>query len=194
MDDNLDRGARAVLEFWFGAVDGNASRAEWFRKDAVFDSNIARQFGATIEAALTGGLGEWASGPRGALARIVVLDQFTRNVFRDTARAFAGDALALAAAREMVKHGWDRLLPPVQRQFAYLPFEHAEDMAAQDESIRLYSALAAEHPASADTLIWAEKHRVIIQRFGRYPHRNAALGRASTAEELVFLAEPGSRF
>ena len=194
MDDNLDRGARAVLEFWFGAVDGNASRAEWFRTDAVFDSNIARQFGATIEAALTGGLGEWASGPRGALARIVVLDQFTRNVFRDTARAFAGDALALAAAREMVKHGWDRLLPPVQRQFAYLPFEHAEDMAAQDESIRLYSALAAEHPASADTLISAVKHGVIIQRFGSYPHRNAALGRASTAEELVFLAEPGSRF
>lgn len=194
MGDSLEDGAREVLEFWFGAVDGTQSRAEWFRKDAGFDALIAQRFGAVIDEALANGLAEWTCGPRGALARIVVLDQFTRNVFRDTARAFAGDVLALAAAREMVRLGWDRLLPPVQRSFVYLPFEHAEDLAAQDESMRLFTALAAEHPASADTLVWAEKHRVIIERFGRYPHRNAALGRASTAEELAFLAEPGSRF
>lgn len=190
----LDAQASEVLVFWFGAVDGDAPRAEWFRKDAAFDEQIRRRFGAAIDAALAGGLVAWEASPAGALARIVVLDQFTRNAFRDQARAFAGDALALASAKQMVARGWDQALPPVQRSFVYLPFEHAEDLAMQDESIRLFGALAAAHPPSADVLVWAHKHRDIIVRFGRYPHRNAALGRASTPEELAFLAQPGSRF
>jgi uncharacterized protein (DUF924 family) len=192
--DAPDAKAAEVLVFWFGAIDGQAARPEWFRKDAAFDSQIRQRFGEVIEAALAAALTGWDATPSGALARIVVLDQFTRNAFRDQARAFAGDAPALAAARAMLGRGWDLVLPPVQRSFVYLPFEHAEDLAAQDESIRLFSALASTHPPSADALAWAHKHRDIVVRFGRYPHRNEVLGRTSTAEELAFLAEPGSRF
>lgn len=191
---DLNPAAREVLEFWFGAVDGNRSRAEWFRKDATFDVQIAARFGAQVEQACAGALRDWDQTPSGALARILLLDQFTRNIHRDTARAFVGDALALETAQALVASGGDQTLPPVQRSFVYLPYEHAEDLAMQDESIRLFSALAEAHAPGADTLKWAHKHRDIIVRFGRYPHRNAVLGRASTAEELAFLQEPGSRF
>ena len=184
--------AQAVLDFWFG--DTTVDRPEWFRKDPGFDDRIRQRFGALIERALTGDLDRWADAPYSALARIVLLDQFTRNVFRDTPRAFAGDAQALAAARQMVAQGFDRELPPLQRGFVYLPFEHAESAEAQAESLRLFGALAAEVPALADKLLWAEKHAQVIARFGRYPHRNAVLGRVSTPDEVAFLAEPGSRF
>ena len=184
--------ARDVLDFWFGP--GDEARPEWFRKDPAFDALIGQRFGARIEAALAGGLDSWSAWPQAALARIVLLDQFTRNAFRDTPRAFAGDALALAAARDLVARGLDRTLPPRWRAFAYLPFEHAEDAAAQQESLRLFGALAAEHPALADLLVWAHKHADVITRFGRYPHRNAVLGRPDSAAEQAFLAEPGSRF
>ena len=123
-----------------------------------------------------------------------MLDQFTRNVFRDTPRAFAGDARALAAAQALVASGADRGLPGVQRQFVYLPFEHAESIALQDEAQRLFMQLAADHPEQAGLVEWADKHRVIIERFGRFPHRNLVLGRVSTAEELEFLKQPGSGF
>jgi uncharacterized protein (DUF924 family) len=186
--------ALEVLDFWFGGESANEPREAWFRKDPAFDERIRQRFGGLIEAALAGGLREWHESPGGALARVVVLDQFTRNTFRDSARAFAGDALALQAAQEVVARGWDLLRPPVQRQFIYLPFEHSESLAMQDESMRLFSALAVAHPASADGVIWAGKHRDIIVRFGRFPHRNQALGRASTAEEEAFLQQPGSRF
>jgi uncharacterized protein (DUF924 family) len=184
--------AQAVLDVWFG--DTEVDRPEWFRKDPAFDDRIRQRFGALIERALAGDLDRWADTPRSALARIVLLDQFTRNVFRDTPRAFAGDAQALAAARQMVAQGFDRALPPLERGFVYLPFEHAESAEVQAESLRLFGALAAEAPALADKLMWAEKHAHVIARFGRYPHRNAVLGRVSTPEEVAFLAEPGSRF
>lgn len=192
MPEALPADACAVLDVWFG--DDDVRHDEWFRKDAAFDVSIRARFGAVLRAALAGGLTEWDAVPQGALARIVVLDQFTRNAFRDTPRAFAGDALALQAAQALVASGGDRLLTPLQRWFVYLPFEHSEDLAMQAESMRLFGLLAAEAPALADTLEWAHKHQVIVQRFGRFPHRNAILGRASTAEEEAFLREPGSRF
>jgi len=183
--------AQAVLDFWFG--DGGI-RAEWFRKDEVFDTQIRERFGPLIERAVAGELLDWQASPQAALARIVLLDQFTRNVHRGSARAFDGDALALGAARAMVASGWHLALPPVQRCFVYLPFEHAEDLAAQDEALRLFTALAAEAPELESNLDYARRHRVIIERFGRFPHRNAALGRASTPEEIAFLQQPGSGF
>jgi len=184
--------AQAVLAFWFG--DGQAARAEWFRKDAAFDAQIGERFGALIEQALRGELLEWQQSPDTALARILLLDQFTRNVFRDTPRAFAGDALALAAARRMVDAGQDRALAPLRRAFVYLPFEHAENLAAQDESVRLFTDLAAASPEMADMLDYAHRHHAVIARFGRFPHRNDMLERTSTPEERAFLEQPGSRF
>jgi uncharacterized protein (DUF924 family) len=186
--------AAEVLAFWFGDPPSPQPRAEWFRKDAAFDAQIQARFGALIETALAGGLQEAHATPAGTLARIVVLDQFTRNSFRDTPRAFAGDTLALAAAQALVASGHDRPLPPLQRWFAYMPFEHAEDHAMQRESLRLFKALAEADPALADARLYAQKHADVIDRFGRYPHRNAVLGRMSTPEEEAFLREPGSRF
>ncbi len=193
----IDPRAAEVLDFWFGPPGDPAHgrpRAEWFRKDAAFDAAIARRFGALIDQALAGGLAGWAAQPLTALAQVIVLDQFTRNAFRDTPRAFAGDARALAAARAMVAAGQDRSLPGVQRQFTYLPFEHAEDLAMQQEALRLFAALGQDEPALADLHTWAVKHRDVVARFGRFPHRNAILGRASTAEEIAFLQTPGSGF
>jgi uncharacterized protein (DUF924 family) len=125
---------------------------------------------------------------------VIVLDQFTRNVFRGTARAFAGDPMALQTARALVASGADRALTGVQRQFAYLPFEHAEDLSHQRTAVQLYQQLAADEPARADLVVWAQKHLDIVARFGRFPHRNAALGRTSTDEEAAFLLTPGSGF
>jgi len=189
--------AQAVLDFWFGAEgspESGKSRPEWFRKDPAFDDSIRQRLGAQVEAALAGGLRDWDSHAASALARILLLDQFTRNIFRDTPRAFAGDALALAAARAMVAARQDATLPPLQRSFIYLPFEHAEDLAAQDESVRLFAQLAAAAPELQQTLDYAHRHRDVIARFGRFPHRNKVLGRESTAEEIAFLQQPGSRF
>ena len=186
--------ATDVLSFWFGTPVTTEPRAEWFRKDAAFDTLIGQRFGATLRLALAGGLRDWDAAPASALARIVVLDQFTRNAFRDTAQAFAGDAMALQAARAMVASGGHLQLRPLQRWFAYLPFEHAEDLGAQAQSLQLFGALAQEHPALGEALLWAQKHQAVVARFGRYPHRNALLGRASSAEELAFLQQPGSAF
>ena len=193
----LDPDAQAVLDFWFGAEgspEHGQVRAEWFRKDAAFDAQIAQRFGQLVSTALSGGLTTWAAHPASQLARIVLLDQFTRNMFRDTAQAFAGDALALDAARKLVDAGFDTTLRPEQRVFAYLPFEHHESLAVQDESVRLFSALAAHAPSLQNMLDYAHKHRAVIARFGRFAHRNELLGRTSTADELAFLKEPGSRF
>jgi len=189
--------AQDVLDFWFGApgsADYGQARAAWFRKDPAFDASIAQRFGATLEAALAGTLAHWTATPDGTLALIVVLDQFTRNAFRDTPRAFAGDAAARTLAQQLVASGADRTLGSVQRSFAYLPFEHAEDLALQDEGVRLFGELAAADPQRREALDYAQRHRAVIARFGRFPHRNEILGRAGTPEEIAFLREPGSRF
>ncbi len=192
--------ARAVLDFWFGPPDDPAHgepRRAWFEKNPAFDAEIAARFGALIERALAGGLAHWRTDPLQplpALAQVIVLDQFTRNVFRGSARAFAGDALALASAQALVASGADRQLRGVQRQFAYLPFEHAEDRALQRTAVQLFEQLGRDEPALAGLAEWARRHREIVERFGRFPHRNAALGRPSTSEELAFLQTPGSSF
>jgi uncharacterized protein (DUF924 family) len=185
-----------VLDFWFGSP-GSAGfglpRELWFRKSEATDALMRDRFGACVEAALRGELDPWADGDgRDALALVLLLDQFTRNVFRDSARAFAGDEAALALARRLVADGRDRLLAPLERWFAYLPFEHSERIDDQRESLRLFGALAQE--GLAEPLVWAQKHHDVIARFGRYPHRNELLGRESTAEEKEFLTGPGSRF
>jgi uncharacterized protein (DUF924 family) len=143
---------------------------------------------STWERAARGELERWQATPLASLALTLVLDQFPRNIFRGEARAFSSDSLALAAARSMVALEFDRLLSPVERTFAYLPFEHAEDLAAQRRSLALFQALDPEHIGDA------RRHYEIIARFGRFPHRNAILGRESTAEEAEFLGQPGSSF
>ena len=186
-----------VLAFWFGAQGESAygqARPAWFRKDDAFDAQIRARFLAEVEAAIAGQLGDWAASPPGALALFILLDQFPRNLFRNTARAFAGDAIALALAERVVEQGWDRKLLPVERVFVYLPFEHSESLADQDRSIALFSALAGEYPETASYLDYAHRHRDVIVRFGRFPHRNAALGRTSSAAETDYLAQPGSGF
>ena len=184
-----------ILEFWFGrpgTADYGSTRRAWFGKDAAFDAATAYRFGAAIETALSGGFTDWAA-PRGMLARILLLDQFTRNSFRDTPRAFAGDAQALSLAQAAVALGHDQKLVAVERWFMYMPFVHAESESAQVRALSLFRALRDE-TGLEDPLAWAERHAEIIRRFGRFPHRNAVLGRASTPEEIAFLAVPGSRF
>jgi len=189
--------AETIVDFWFGAPDSpehGTARSVWFAKDAAFDAEIRERFGALVEQALRGELDGWGDAPRSAIAHVLLLDQFTRNAFRDTPRAFAGDPRALAAAARMVGLRQDEALPTFMRGFVYLPYEHAEGLAMQDEAIRLLMRLAAADPAQQSMLDYAYKHRAVIERFGRFPHRNAILGRRSTAEELEFLRQPGSRF
>jgi len=181
-----------VLQFWFGEPRGRA-RAEWFRKDARFDEEIRQRFGALHERAARREVDGWRRERESMLALIVVLDQFSRNLHRNDPKAFAQDAYARECAREAIARGDDKASLPVERMFLYLPFEHSEDAAMQDRSLALFGALAQE-TGRRDPLIWAEKHAAVIRRFGRYPHRNAILGRPSTPEERAFLAEPGSRF
>jgi uncharacterized protein (DUF924 family) len=184
-----------ILEFWFGrpgSAEHGKTRGVWFRKDPLFDSEITARFGVAIETALAGGYADWSS-PRGALARILLLDQFTRNGFRDTPRAFCGDTLALTVADEAVARGDDLALAPLERWFVYMPFVHAESPGAQERSLALFRRLRDE-TGLAEPLPWAERHAGVIRLFGRFPHRNAILGRASTLEEIAFLAAPGSRF
>jgi uncharacterized protein (DUF924 family) len=184
-----------ILDFWFtapGSADYGKTRELWFRKDAAVDQSIHDRFGGSVETALAGGFGEW-SAPRGALARVLLLDQFTRNIYRETPRAFAGDVAALGISRAAVANRDDRSLIPVERWFLYMPFEHAEDAAAQQTSLDLFARLRDETGLS-EPVVWAERHAEVIRRFGRYPHRNAILGRESTAEEIEYLAAGGRGF
>ena len=188
--------AHEVLDFWFGAPRADASVAidpRWFGKDPAFDAQIRDRFGGLIDDACAGRLVAWADAPDSALASLIVLDQFTRNATRDTPKAFAGDDRALALARRIVSAGWDLGYGAVQRWFCYLPFEHSESLADQQRSVGLFGTLAGD-PEAGGGLDWAIRHRDVIERFGRFPHRNAILGRASTAEEVAFLAQPGSSF
>ena len=197
MSEQLPAEAQAVLDFWFGTPTSSefgSARKVWFVKDHAFDQSIRDRFGALIERTLRGESDDWGDKPSSALAQIVVLDQFTRNAFRGTARAFAGDARALAAASRLVGARDDEALLPVMRTFVYLPFEHAESLAMQDESVRLFRRLVGDGDDPGKLVDYALRHRAIVERFGRFPHRNEILGRQSTAEEIDFLKQPGSGF
>lgn len=186
---------RSVIDFWYSA----RARALWFEKDKAFDDEIRVRFGAAVHAAQMGELDSWAVTPMGALALLILLDQMSRNIFRGSPKAFLGDARALAIANAAIARDFDKSLPFNQRRFFYLPFEHAEDMANQDRSIALFTRLYEEADGgdrqnAEEQLDYAHRHRDIIKRFGRYPHRNEALGRPSTEEEIDFLKKPGSSF
>jgi uncharacterized protein (DUF924 family) len=175
-----------VLDFWF-AGDPATHRKEWFEKSAEFDASCGR-FADALRQAKSGALDHWAATPRGALALIVLLDQFPRNLHRNSPEAFAADAKAREIARGAIARKFDLALEPIERMFVYLPFEHSEELADQDLSVRLFTSLGEEMAQ------YAEDHREVIRRFGRFPHRNATLGRISTPEELDYLAQPGAGF
>jgi len=185
-----------VLDFWFGSPQSpehGKPRPEWFRKSDAFDAAIRDRFESTYHAALRGDLADWREMPLSALALVIVLDQFPRNIYRGTPGAFAADTLALDVARHIVANGWDGTLKPVERTFVYLPYEHCEEIAAQRECVRLFETLRGD-PDSVEGIDYAYRHLAIIERFGRFPHRNAILGRPSTPEESEFLKQPGSGF
>jgi len=184
--------AEDVLAFWFGeGADYGRRHKRWFEKQPAFDAEVAQRFLGLYEQLAAGR--EWLDSARERLARLLVLDQFPRNMFRGTARAFATDALALETARLALERGDDAMLLPVERLFLYLPFEHSEALEDQNRACELTQALAA-FPETEDAHRYALAHRDVIRRFGRFPHRNSILGRASTAEELEFLKQPGSSF
>lgn len=183
--DALTPEAAAVLSFWFE----EHGPKEWFAKNSDFDAKIRARFGALHARAARGELDDWAETPEGALALLVVLDQFSRNLYRNDSGAFACDAKALGLARMALDKDFLAGFGEPERAFFLLPFEHSENPRDQDISVRYFGRFS--DPLYRDA---AEKHKAIIDRFGRYPHRNAALGRPSTPEELAFLAGPGSSF
>lgn len=193
-----------VLAFWLGAhpLDETAMlrvQKQWFQKAARFDQQIRQRFGATLVAALAGQLRGWAHRAEGRLALILVLDQFTRNAFRGQAASFAGDLQARALALEGLERGDDQSVPPLARSFFYLPLEHTEDLALQQRGVRLFDALPSQAQGEAARSLtraadYAHRHLEVIKRFGRFPHRNAILGRSSTPDEQAYLARPGSGF
>lgn len=193
-----------LLDFWFGSSDDDAVTAErqadlWWGHSSATDEELASRFGHPVSAAAAGVLDHWTGSPRGRLALILLLDQLPRAMYRQTARAFATDDKALRVARKGLESGADRLLRPIERVFFYLPFEHSEDIADQHRSVELFRGLAAsvreDWRETFETFVdYAVRHRDIIARFGRYPHRNEALRRESTPEEIEFLKEPGSGF
>jgi uncharacterized protein (DUF924 family) len=184
-----DPRAAEILRFWFGADLVNvpqAVRKRWFSQTPAFDAEILTRFVAVYQEAVAGALADWRHGPLRCLAYVILLDQFPRNMFRDTAKAFATDFLALEAARDAVAQRFDEEVPPLARAFFYLPFEHSEAMADQDECLRLFRKWLGE-PQLTDFLAHAKRHREVIARFRRFPHRNSVLGRESSEEELEFL-------
>ncbi|MBC52685.1 MAG: hypothetical protein CMQ34_02500 [Gammaproteobacteria bacterium] len=174
-----------ILNFWFEELEP----AQWWKKDPALDAMIAQRFGALHTQAVCCELYSWRQSARGRLAEIIVLDQFSRNMFRDTAQAFSADPLALALAQEAVSAGADVPLTPVQRSFLYMPYMHSESRLIHEQAVDLYTRNGIE-----ENLRFERRHQDIIDRFGRYPHRNAILGRPSTADELTFLQQPGSSF
>lgn len=193
-----------ILEFWFGSDADDAAMAKeqanlWWSKNKETDDNIRRRFEIYVILADSEQMKDWLATPRGRLALIILTDQFPRNIYRDTARAFSCDIKALTWCIEGLEKKIDRELRPIERVFFYLPLEHAEYIEHQDLSVKCFSELVSivpgeQRPVFEEYLDFAIRHREIIARFGRFPHRNNALGRESTAEELAFLAEPGSSF
>lgn len=197
-------GPEEVLSFWFGPLDPGghadlAHRQRWWAKDPELDREITERFGALHAEVAAGRRESWLSSPRGRLAYVIVLDQLSRNMFRGTPRMFSSDAQALEAAKEGIRLGEDRTLPIDLRTFFYLPLMHSESLEDQERCVALFEALRNELTGEAKEMItfnlrFAVQHRDIVARFGRFPHRNAVLGRASTEEEQAFLEQPGSSF
>ncbi|MGH7794819.1 MAG: DUF924 family protein [Candidatus Binatia bacterium] len=193
-----------ILDFWFGATANDAVVAKqqaalWWSKNKDTDDDIRRRFQDCLRAAAHGELENWLATARGRLASIILLDQFPRNIYRDTAEAFSYDGKALALSLEGLDLGMDRQLRPIERVFFYLPLEHSESLAHQERSVECFSDLVASVAAEQESIFeeylnFAVRHRDIIARFGRFPHRNEILRRGSTPEESTFLAEPGSAF
>ncbi len=184
---SLDAEAAAVLEFWF-SEGPNERREAWFKKNPAFDEEIRQRFGGLHSRAAAGELDGWTETARGRLALIVVLDQFSRNMFRGDPRAFSTDAKALELAREGVEQGYDRDLSTIERDFMYLPFEHSEDLADQHRAVELFEN------SSSETAEYARQHLAVIEKFGRFPHRNAVLSRENTPEETEYLKDPNAGF
>jgi len=193
-----------LLEWWFGSCESPDDVAAdkgrlWFGKRDSQDLEARTRFGDLVEQALAGRLTEWTQCPEGWLALVLLLDQLPRMIFRDTPKSFSGDLRAQALVAQGIAADLDRQLRPIHRTFIYLVFEHCENLAVQNEAVSRFMDLLAEQPEAeravfADNLDYAERHRDVIARFGRFPHRNAILGRESTVEEVAFLREPGSRF
>ncbi|MBI3286031.1 MAG: DUF924 domain-containing protein [Burkholderiales bacterium] len=191
----------SITEFWFGkepddAVTATTQARLWWAKDAAADQQIRTRFAATLADAAQGKLATWEATPDGRLALILLCDQFPRNMYRATPQAFGYDAIALRLCKDGIERGDDLALRPIERVFFYLPLEHSEALADQQLAVAQYEKLAAErHKKIFDGFLdFARRHQEVIARFGRFPHRNAILGRASTEAELAFLAQPGSSF
>ncbi len=182
---------RTVLNFWFGQTEQR--RREWFIKDTDFDQLVEATLGELYPLARDGQLTDWQTTAQGCLALVILLDQYPRNVFRDQPAAFATDALALAIAQAAITQNFDQQLTPWQRLFLYLPFEHSEELAMQEQCLRLFASFP-EIPDKAELVDYAQRHHRIIQRFGRFPHRNPILGRPSTPAETEFIQQPSSSF
>jgi uncharacterized protein (DUF924 family) len=177
--------ATNILNFWFTEIDSSL----WWKKDATFDELIRTRFGETHQQATRGELAHWRVDAHGRLAEIIVLDQFSRNLYRDSPKAFAYDLAALVLAQETIRLGLDQQLTTREKSFLYLPFMHSESLTIHEQAVKLYSIEGLDF-----NLLFEQKHKVIIESFGRYPHRNAVLGRVSSAEELLFLQQPDSGF
>jgi uncharacterized protein (DUF924 family) len=196
--------AESILEFWFGteADDLFAAKQQdelWWKKNPDIDLQIRERYASLLDSAATGKLDDWLEHPRGRLAMIILADQFSRNMYRDTPSSFAFDSFAQTWCKSGLDIGVDQMLRPIERVFYGLPLEHSESLADQQRSVELCKALAESVPDAHRELFdgylqYAERHRDIVQRFGRFPHRNAILGRESTAEEIEFLTQPGSSF
>jgi uncharacterized protein (DUF924 family) len=194
----------SVLSFWFGELDSEGRvdkehTARWWKKDSAFDRTIVDEFGALHAEVARGVHDAWLESPRGRLAYIIVLDQFSRNMFRGTGKSFAFDPRAVEVVLEGLERGVDRELSDAERGFFYMPLMHSENLAHQDRCVEAFSTWRDEASSSArervaGQLDFAERHRAIVRRFGRFPHRNALVGRESTPEEVEFLKQPGSSF
>jgi uncharacterized protein (DUF924 family) len=193
-----------LLDWWFGSSESaNETAADkgklWFGKRDSQDLEAQTRFGDWVEQALAGGLTDWAQRPEGWLALVLLLDQLPRMIYRDTPQSFSGDLRAQALVAQGIAADFDRQLQPIQRVFIYLVFEHSENLTVQNDGVSRHIELVAQQPEIdralfSDYLDYAERHQKVIARFGRFPHRNAVLGRESTDEELAFLTGPGSRF
>jgi len=187
---------KEILDFWFGKpedADYGKIRKFWFTKNREFDQEVRSRFLSVYQQAAAGQLDEWQTSPESCLALIILLDQFPRNMFRSQPQAFATDPQALGIAQYAITQGFDQQLLPIQRWFIYMPFEHSENLGHQRQSVELFSTLK-DDPDCASGIDYAHRHLKVIERFGRFPHRNQILGRESTPEEVEFLQQPGSSF